>query len=173
MGKRGTPTKKRHETQEKRKRALELRLKGYSYPMISDALNVSTAYAWKLVDTALSKITQEPSEAVIKQELMRLDDLYTKAYDVLEGLHLYVNSGEVVYHDGNALTDTGPVLHAIDRCLKIAKRRADLLGLDKPAKHAFTNPDGDEERPVGLQVSFVAPTPGQFLASPEDEQESS
>ena len=166
-------TAKKLEVRKKRKRALELRTKGWSFADIADEMGISTAFAWNLVNRALKEVTEEPAKVVVKQEVLRLDALYRKTYEVLEGVHYAVNSGEVVHYNGEPLTDVGPLLQAVDKLLKVQARRATLLGLDKPTKHSMTNPDGDEERPVGLQVTFVAPTPGQALASPPDEQESS
>jgi len=49
-------------------------------------------------------------------------------------------------HDGVALTDPQPVLASIDRLLRIAERRARLLGLDSPIRvGAITMADIDAE----------------------------
>lgn len=46
-------------------------------------------------------------------------------------------------------------LEAIDRALKIAHRRAALLGLDRPTKIAPTTPDGDGPNEGGVLAALL------------------
>lgn len=94
-------------------RALELRKAGFSYPAIAAELGYrSNSGAVMAVQRALRRMLQEPADAVRTMELSRLDTLQAALWPrCLEG-------------DGNA----------VDRVLRIMVRRADLLGLDAPAK---------------------------------------
>lgn len=98
---------------EKTLQALELRKEGYAYNVIADKLGYkSKGTAWAAVNRALKQTRQEPADEVRKLEVERLDALYKAMYpQALKG-----NQG------------------AVDRCLRIAERRAKLLGLDAPEK---------------------------------------
>lgn len=95
------------------KQALELRMAGYGYQDIADRLGYkSTASAYDAIQSALKKTLQEPADAVRSLEVKRLDTM-------LSGIWVAVRNGN---------------LQAIDRALKIMTRRAELLGLDAPAR---------------------------------------
>jgi hypothetical protein len=101
------------ESAERRRQALELRKAGYGFEEIGRALGLSTAGAYKVVQTALKATYREPADDVRKLELERLDRL-------TRGLWPRAIQGET---------------EAIDRVLKLMTRRARLLGLDEPEKH--------------------------------------
>ena len=66
--------------------ALELRLKGYSYPKIASTMGLSTTYVHRLVETELKRckeMTAETREQIKDQELMRLDRLLEQAKEHL------------------------------------------------------------------------------------------
>lgn len=65
-------------------------------------------------------------------ELSRLDALYQVASEALDGAHYLTSAGKVIEHNGAELADSGPVLRAIDRLLRISGRRCALMGLDAP-----------------------------------------
>lgn len=72
---------------------------------------------------------------VAKQaELDELDAMAREAWKVLRTEHLRVAEGKVIHYKRRPLLDDGPVLQALDRLLKVAQRRAALLGLDAPTK---------------------------------------
>lgn len=114
---------------------LELRKSGKSYREIAaETINKFGAaklpngyderYAWFDVDTELKRLNSEMSDnakEVRRLELERLDVLQDTLWPLAIG--------------GN--------LAAIDRILRIAQRRAELLGLDAPTKIAPTDPTGD------------------------------
>ena len=79
------------------------------------------------------------AEVWVAEELERLKDLERAARRVLTAHHVVVNSGKVVTDKDTEgkpykLTDDGPVIQAITALLRIAERRAKLLGLDAPTK---------------------------------------
>jgi len=108
---------------DKQLKALELRKSGVSYDAIAGKVGYrSKKAAFAGVKSALKKTLQEPADEVRKLELERLDTMTLAiANDVRHG-----NLG------------------AIDRNLRIMKRRAELLGLDAPTKIAPTDPDRNE-----------------------------
>jgi hypothetical protein len=68
-------------------------------------------------------------------ELARLDALQGRTWAVMEREHVTVSHGKIIRgEDGKPLRDDGPLLAAVDRLLKIAERRARLLGLDAPTR---------------------------------------
>lgn len=135
----GTSRAKRAQVAERRRRAIELRIQGHTWDEIADRLGYrSKAQACNDVTRALQQNTRDLNLAVDKLralELARLDRLQQIAWEVLERPHVAVSHGRVVTvktADGREvrLPDDGPKLAAIDRLLKIADRRAKLLGLD-------------------------------------------
>lgn len=68
-------------------------------------------------------------------ELAKLDQMERAVWTVLRARHVTVSGGKIVQDEnGESLLDDGPVLNATDRLVKIAARRATLLGLDAPAR---------------------------------------
>lgn len=101
--------------------AIQMRIAGYSYDVIAEQLGYANrSCAYKAVMTGLRRYIQEPAEELREIELDRLDALWQVAFREVS--------------KGN--------LGAIDYCLRIMKRRADLLGLDAPAKQELSGPDG-------------------------------
>jgi hypothetical protein len=144
-------------------RVLEIYRDIPNFSHVARELDLSIAYTRKLYKNALKAIVVENVEDLRKVEVARLDKLHEKAMQVLEAFHPLINSGQVVRDvvedeygrpiiDPETaenvtvrLEDQGPLLQAIDRLVKIADRRAKLLGLDKPTKTAFTDPTGEKE----------------------------
>lgn len=109
---------------ERAREALILRRSGLTYELISQSLGISRAHAHRIVVAELRKLAAETAaeaDALRALEVERLDRL-------LQGLWARAQQGE---------------LEAVDRALKIAARRASLLGLDRPTKVAPTTPDGE------------------------------
>jgi len=89
--------------------ALELRKAGYGYDYIAEKLGYRGRQgAWAAVNRALKKVKGEPAQELIDIELHRLDSLWRPMY-------VRALRGDI---------------KAIDRCLAIMRRRAELLGLD-------------------------------------------
>lgn len=102
-----------------------MRRSGLTFDLIGQALGVSKQRAHKIITDELLRMAAQnaaDAEALRALEVERLDRL-------LQGLWVRAQNGE---------------LDAVDRALKIAHRRAALLGLDRPTKIAPTTPNGDE-----------------------------
>lgn len=84
---------------------------GYSFPRIAEELGYEgPSGAYKAVMTLLDATVQEPADKLRQMELERLDAIWQPVF----------------------LRALGGDLFAVDRCLKIAERRARLQGLDRP-----------------------------------------
>lgn len=108
-------------------KALELRRMGKGYVEIAAALDISKSQAHRLVKAGLedARAQVDGTAAELKaEEVSRLDAM-------LAGLWPGARKGH---------------LGSVDRVLRIMERRAKLLGLDAPAKHAATDPTGEIER---------------------------
>ncbi len=116
--------------------AVRLRSRGLTYQQISDALGYGDrSNARRAVERAMLATITEPAAEARALELLRLDALHRAAWAVMTTRHPMVSAGRVVRdHHGRAVDDVGPVLAAIDRLLRIAERRARLLGLDAPLR---------------------------------------
>ena len=106
---------RRIRTTEKTLKALELRKRGLNYTQIGEKLGCARSTACRYVLSELENLADKCREEAVHVrdiELQRLDALYLKAWEAVEG-------GD---------------LPAIDRCLRIMERRAKLLGLDAAEK---------------------------------------
>jgi hypothetical protein len=123
-------------TAQRRADALQMRKDGKFFHEIAAELKYcSASAAAQDVQRALLLVVTEPAAEVRALELMRLDELWVKAAEVLNRQHVTVSNGRIVRTEtGEPLLDDAPVLAAIDRLLKIQERRAKLLGLDAPTK---------------------------------------
>lgn len=128
------------DTAERDAQACELRSRGARLQDIADELGFGDrSAARKAIERALDATVAEDAGALRQLELDRLDRLYRAGLKVLETAHITVSHGAIVRgDDGKPLPDDGPVLQAIDRLVRIADRRAKLLGLDAPAKLEVT-----------------------------------
>lgn len=109
------------ETARRYREVMELRCAGLPFEEIAQRVGYRGRQgAKKAYDSAIERWAIETVEQqrIIQSE--RLDRMFTQAY--LEA------------RNGN--------LQAIDRCLKIEKRRAELWGLDAPKQHTLTGADG-------------------------------
>jgi DNA-binding transcriptional MerR regulator len=120
---------------ERQRQALELRKAGVSYAAIAERLLYrGPQSACEAVKAALRKTIQEPADDVRRLELERLDVLALAVWpQARQG-----NQG------------------AIDRALKIAERRAKLLGLDAPTKQEIDVRDVD--RTIERELEKLAAT---------------
>ena len=114
---------------QREQRGLELRLAGASYVQIAEALGMTPGGAFKVVDRALRRQaaeTDEKVEALRSLELSRL-----------ERLHLALWSRG---KDGD--------VKAVQTLLRLAERRARLLGLDAPLRTTI----GGSGEPLQIQT---------------------
>ena len=114
------------ELQERRIKAMQLRLRGKSYPMIARELKLSVSQAYQDVMHEVRKRSEElkeNAEEVRSMEVERLDVIMDKLWDRIEG---------------------GSLDH-IEVYFKVAHRRAKLLGLDAAGKSEVTINDNRPE----------------------------
>lgn len=138
-------------------RAVDLRRNGLTYRQIAAELGFSSvASAHEAVQRGLMDTIAETNDEVRRLELDRLDHLARTALKILGKPHLVVSQGRVARHPetGETLVDSGPVLAAIDRLLKIQERRAKLLGLDAPAKVEMLTIDAIDAEIQKLQAEL-------------------
>lgn len=114
--------------------AARLRARSMTYRQIGSTLGISPMAAHDAVRRALADTLQEAGDDVRALELDKLDALERVALAVLEREHIVVSNGRVAMLDGSPIPDSGPVLATVQTLLRVAERRAKLLGLDQPAK---------------------------------------
>lgn len=106
---------------ERTRKALALRRAGASYEQIAKELGLSNkSAAHKMVKRGIESIPREAAEDVRELELSRLDTMSRALWE------------KAAKGDG----------FAIERMLKIMKRRAEYLGLDAPKKQEHSGPEG-------------------------------
>lgn len=157
---------------QKMERALQLRAQGLSFSQIAATMKAegygninAPQHARMLVLRGLAHMIQEPAEEVVKMEMIRLDELTKKGFEILNGLHVMIHQGAIVKdEDGEVIKDVGPQLAAIDKLVKVMERRARMLGIDKPAK---VDVKADVTAEVTETVQFYLPDNGRDEVEPE------
>ncbi|MEV6219784.1 sigma factor-like helix-turn-helix DNA-binding protein [Nocardia sp. NPDC051833] len=139
--KKTTPVETLVETQQKRNRALELRMEGKSQAEIAEELGVSSSSVSRYITQAVKEITRENAEEYLTIELGRLDFLW-----------------ELIHPDLKA-KDKG-YEWKIDRALSIIDQRAKLTGSYKAAElrviaDAKGNVSSEAESMVGQLVDVL------------------
>lgn len=119
---------------ERRRAAVDLRNNGATWQAIADELGYPTrGAACQDVTRALAAAMADLTESVgewRRGELAKLATYESEATEILLAEHPVVQGGEIVAD----VTDAGPALRAIQTLLRVAERRARLLGLDSPEK---------------------------------------
>lgn len=137
------------------KKALQLRLQGFSYEQISAKLGLGRTTAYKCVMRALERLRAEVNELaadVRDMELQRLDEMFHGCYP------------EAKQGDKDAIASA----------LKIMERRAKLLGIDVPTKSEISGPDGgaieieDARNQLAEALAKLAPGPEPRSDSADD-----
>lgn len=127
-----------------------LRSRGLSFRQIAANLGYENeSGAYKAVQRALAAVPVENVDELRAVQGAQIDALTAKAIEVLESTHYaYTQHGELVRgpegpngEPGQPLIDDMPILHAIDRLIRLAERRAKLMGLDAPSRHEVTTLD--------------------------------
>lgn len=118
--KRTTPVAVLHETQQKRNRALELRLSGKSQREIAEEMEASTSAVSVWIKQALSDITRENAEEYLELELSRLDMMWAAIWP------------RIVAPRNDEERKAQPWL--MDRAFEIVEKRAKLTGTYKAAE---------------------------------------
>lgn len=126
---------------ERRTKAIEMRRVGIPWERISDEVGYSSpAVAAADIYKVLADRTREMGEAVAglrSIEADKLDAMERVIINIMRKSHFIVSAQQgriVTGPDGQPLEDPAPVFQCIDRLLRIAERRAKLLGLDSPVK---------------------------------------
>lgn len=144
-------------------KALELRRRGLSYAQVAEQMGwKSQAASYYAVQRGLADTAKEASEEVRAIELARLDELTRVGYRVMFSTHyVTTQSGRLAAHPvtGELLVDDGPVLAAMNSLIRVAERRAKLLGLDRPIKHEVRTIDAIDARleELARQVEDMEP----------------
>jgi hypothetical protein len=132
-----------------------------TYEQIGERLGMTMQGAYEAVKRAIADIPKDGAEEVLKMELKKLDYLESRAAEVLDKKHYHVTpGGKLVDLDGEILEDDAPVLQAIQTLVKIADRRARLLGLNAPTRTELTGKDG-----APIQVEAIKERLELFLES--------
>lgn len=120
--------------------AAELRCQRLSYPEIASRQTCAVSTAYERVQRAIAAVPYEAVDELRRVELESLDELETKAREVLLATHYKVDHGKVICltEDGDPLLDDAPVLQAITSILRIKDMRAKLTGTYAPTKTAVT-----------------------------------
>ena len=126
-----------------RQKAINLRLQGHTFREIAAAVGVSVETAHRYVNDGWERIqtaTDEQRQELRDLELARLDAMLKRVLPIATANNLKVE--KEVFRNGQAEIiceeDAELQFKAVDRALKIGKRRAELLGLDAPAKIEVT-----------------------------------
>jgi hypothetical protein len=134
----------------RRTQMLDMRLQGLTFASIGEAFGTSGNNVEQIVARSLARAERRPAELLLKQEIEELERLRTRAMEILGAPHLRIEAGKPVQVNGRFLPDAAPTLRAIEVLLRIAERRARLLGLDAPAKVARTNAAGEDVPVAGM-----------------------
>jgi len=121
----GVMSPRRLEAIERENAAYKLRRDGLTFEVIGQKLGCDTSYAWRLVKRAFIRNQKTTSDEVAYNQALDLDRCDVAIVGLMPG----VESGKP---------------RSVEAMLGVLKRRADLLGLDKPQKVAPTTPDGSE-----------------------------
>lgn len=97
---------------------MRLRIAGWTLARIGEHVGLSTSQVHTVIGQRIAAEVQPAADELRALEITRLDDLLARAYTVMA--------------DGEASGDLR--LKAIDRALRVAERRAKLLGLDSPVQ---------------------------------------
>ena len=117
--------------------AARLRAEGKTYRQIAEIQGCSVPTAFHRVERACKAVPVEAVESLRTVEIERLDLLQRVALEQLVTDQPKIDHGRVVRDDdGTPMIDQAAKLTALDKLLKIAERRARLLGLDQPTRIA-------------------------------------
>lgn len=125
---------------ERRAEMWRMRVNGLTQQEIGDHYGISQQAVSEQLRRAYSA---RPAAAIDEYRAIELDKMDRAERAVLEVLtrkHVTVSNGNIVMtwdpilREEIPLLDDAPVLAAVDRIVKIAKHRADLLGLQAPTK---------------------------------------
>lgn len=131
--------------------AARLRMLGVPLREISARLGFKTpSAAWKAIRRAIDAAPAEAGAALRQLEVEKLDGLERLMWATIGKKRHLAQNGKVVLdpETSEPVTDDTPVFHATDKLLRIADRRAKLLGLDAPTRVSTRN---DSEMDAEIQ----------------------
>ncbi len=156
--------KPRAHVAERRAIVLARRVEQVPYALISAELGIPEATARSDYHRALEQRRDELDAqrgVLVARELTTLDAAERAAWQVLRTRHITVQHGKIVRgDDGDPVLDDAPMLNAIDRILKIAERRARLLGLDAPVRTKIEVTDALDAQIEQLVAELARPAAG-------------
>lgn len=109
-------------TRERDAQAVELKRNGLTHRQIADQLGYkSPASVHEAISRGLKDCYRESGPEVLQMQLDRLEMYRRHALRVLTGKHIAHSNGRVVINpaDGKPVLDPMPVLHALDRLVRI------------------------------------------------------
>ncbi len=113
---------------------MELRRNGKTLQTIAAQVGITHQRVHQIIKERLAEIPVESVQHYRAAAVEILDNLLAKTHAVLEAQHLKFHEGVALTHNGEIVTDNGPVLAAVAMILRIEERRAKLLGTDSPAR---------------------------------------
>lgn len=159
---------------ERRNKAIEMRRVGIPWETISKECGYSTAaVAAADIYKVLADRTREMGEQVAglrSIEADKLDAMERVIIQIMRKPHILAQQGRVVIDPstGKPAEDPGPVFQCIDRLLRIAERRAKLLGIDTPVKaQVEIKAVGVDAEIAGLLAGMVTGGETASLGDPE------
>jgi DNA-binding CsgD family transcriptional regulator len=134
----------------------QLRLQGFTLRQIGARLGLSHETIRLILERGRAELIYPKIEEQRATELERLDEMLHRAWSIMDREHALVSHGRLIADEnGLPLPDTGPILAAMDRVLRISERRAKLLGLDAATKveaQVFA-PETDEVRALAEEAA--------------------
>ena len=122
-----------------------LRSQGLPWRVIAERVGFNDpSSAFTAYRTAIAKLPSTATNEARTTELEHLDFLRRTVVALLDKQYITVSAGRVVYFGDDPIEDTGPILAAVDRLLKIESQIADLHGLKSPSSIV-----------VGAQVNYI------------------
>jgi hypothetical protein len=111
---------------EQQAECLKLKLAGWRQDQIAEQLGLPEQTVSMRIKKALNSMVQPAAEELRKEEIARLDK-YLKALDEV------IEHGAVTHDQkGNSYVDEAKRSQAISTAVRVAERRAKLLGIDMP-----------------------------------------
>lgn len=153
---------------ERRTKAIEMRRVGIPWERIKDECGYSSAGAAAAdIYKVLADRTREMGEATAGLrtiETDKLDAMERVILNIMRKPHILAQQGRVVIdpNTGQPAEDPGPVFQCIDRLLRIAERRAKLLGIDAPVKAQV------EVKAVGIDAEIAGLLAGMAAGGKEE-----
>ena len=138
---------RRATTAERKKSALALRIGGLSFSAIGDKLGISKQAAHTLVVNALRDTNAQTAEVADELRRLELERLDTAQAAIWEA----VLKGDV---------------QAVDRFVRISKRRGELTGIDAPAQSKLELA-GDASAPLTVRIIYDDASAGSGNTSAE------